>query len=95
MRTLQDYVAAYGQDAGAKLYRTIRSRAAYKGVSTRRRHQIEALTGRPYRVRRRKVSGPILLPLRDPDPDQGTESTERPPLTMETVSCLEPSTSTS
>ena len=52
MKTLQDYVAAYGPEAGPKMFHLVRSRAAYKGVSTRRRHAIESLTGRPYRVRR-------------------------------------------
>lgn len=70
MQSLQDYVSVYGPEAGPKLYKTLRSRAAYKGVSTRRRHQIEALTGRPFRVRRRPaaVSGQARLPLTDPAP---------------------------
>jgi hypothetical protein len=70
MRTLQDYVATYGPEAGPKIYRTIKSRAAYKGVSTRRRHRIEALTGRPYRTRRRPAPASgvcqALLPLAGP-----------------------------
>ena len=52
MSTLQACIDSYGPEAGPKLYRALKSRAAYKGVSTRRRRQIEALTGRPYRVRR-------------------------------------------
>ena len=54
--TLQAYIERYGPEAGPKLHRALRSRAAYKGVSTRRRRQIEALTGRPYRVRRAAVA---------------------------------------
>ena len=45
MKTLADYIAGYGPEAGPKIYRVLKSRAAYKGVSTRRRHRIEALTG--------------------------------------------------
>ncbi len=50
--TLQACIEKYGPEAGPKLHRALKSRAAYKGVSTRRRRQIEALTGTPYRVRR-------------------------------------------
>jgi hypothetical protein len=73
MRTLQDYVTTYGPEAGPKLYHTLRSRAAYKGVSTRRRHRIEELTGRPFRVRRRNraPAAQALLPLTDPAPVTG------------------------
>ena len=49
---LQACIERYGPEAGPKLHRALKSRAAYKGVSTRRRRQIEAMTGRPYRVRR-------------------------------------------
>ena len=56
MSTLEAYIERYGPEAGPKLHRALRSRAAYKGVSTRRRRQIEALTGRPYRVRRASVA---------------------------------------
>ena len=52
MSMLQAYIEKYGPEAGPKLHRALKSRAAYKGVSTRRRRQIEAMTGRPYRVRR-------------------------------------------
>jgi hypothetical protein len=69
VRTLQDYVTAFGPEAGPKLFHTLRSRAAYKGVSTRRRHQIEAMTGRPFRTRRRlaakRVQAQGVLPLAD------------------------------
>jgi hypothetical protein len=63
--TLQGYIAQYGPEAGPKIYHAVRSRAAYKGVSTRRRRRIAALTGRPYRLRRK--SSPAkdqgMLPL--------------------------------
>lgn len=51
MTALENYVAQYGPEAGPKIYRAARSRAAYKGASTRRRRRIASLTGRPYRVR--------------------------------------------
>jgi hypothetical protein len=70
MKTLQDYVAVYGPLAGPKLFKTLRSRAAYKGVSTRRRHQIEAITGTPFRRSRRSRSeaNQARLPLGDSTP---------------------------
>ena len=82
MKTLQDYVTAYGPEAGPKLFHTVKSRAAYKGVSTRRRHRIEALTGRPYRLRRKpSAASPArqtqtLLPLAQDDPVQGAPTAE-------------------
>lgn len=83
MRTLADYVAAYGLDAGPKMFHTIRSRAAYKGVSTRRRHRIEALTGRPYRLRRKAVpaTGPrqTMLALMAPE-SKSTTAAGSPPV---------------
>lgn len=68
MNMLQGYIERYGTEAGPKLYRALKSRAAYKGVSTRRRRQIEALTGRPYRVRRRAAisEGPMLPLMPEP-----------------------------
>jgi hypothetical protein len=70
--TLERYIENYGPEVGPKIHHVMRSRAAYKGVSTRRRHQIEALTGRPYRVRRRATpaTGQGLLPLAPAEPDQ-------------------------
>lgn len=71
VKTLQDFVTEYGPDAGPKLYRTLRSRAAYKGVCTRRRRPIETLTGRPCRLRRRgpvAATGQADLPFPDPAP---------------------------
>jgi len=68
VKTLQDFVTEYGAEAGPKMYRTLRSRAAYKGVCTRRRHQIETLTDRPYRLRRKRTaaaSGQATLPFED------------------------------
>lgn len=66
-QTLRKLIDQYGPEAGPKLYRILKSRAAYKGVSTRRRHQIEHLTGRPYRVRRKAAgSGQLTLPLSGP-----------------------------
>jgi len=53
MRARQDFVEKYGAVAGPMIERVLRSRAAYKGVSTRRRHLIEALNGpKPMRGRR-------------------------------------------
>jgi hypothetical protein len=66
LKTLRDYVTAYGPEAGPKLYRTLGSRAAYEGVSTRRRHQIEALTGRPYRLRRPQAQAAAVQPPGEP-----------------------------
>ena len=66
MSKLQAYIDRYGPEAGPKLHRALKSRAAYKGVSTRRRRQIEVLTGKPYRVRRAgaatATSAPLLAP---------------------------------
>lgn len=111
MKTLQDYVTVYGPEAGPKLYKTLRSRAAYKGVSTRRRHQIELLTGRPFRLRRKAsvAVGQARLPLTDPaetpaviaassGDDQGESlnfQTVLSPRTTETLPPGAPSTSTS
>ena len=65
--TLKKYIDQYGPEVGPKLDRILRSRAAYKGVSTRRRHQIERLTGRAYRVRRQAAApGQLTLPLPEP-----------------------------
>jgi hypothetical protein len=62
--TLQSCIEQFGPEAGPKLHRALKSRSAYKGVSTRRRRQIEALTGRPYRVRLRSATSPApTLPL--------------------------------
>src|SRR5215218_10098283 len=68
--TLERYIENYGPEVGPKIHHVMRSRAAYKGVSTRRRHRIEALTGRPYRVRRRPTpaAGQGLLPLAPAEP---------------------------
>jgi hypothetical protein len=62
---LENYVTQYGPEAGPKIYQAIRSRAAYKGASTRRRRRIAALTGRPYRLRRKSspAKGQGTLPL--------------------------------
>jgi hypothetical protein len=60
---LQHYIDCYGPEAGPKLYRILRSRAAYKGVSTRRRRQLQALTGQPLRARRRPRAMAPRLPL--------------------------------
>lgn len=69
-QTLQRYIDQYGPEAGPKLFHILRSRAAYKGVSTRRRHRIADLTGRPYRVRRKAVaSGQLTLPLPPAEPE--------------------------
>jgi hypothetical protein len=68
---LQRYIDAFGPEAGPKIHQAVKSRAAYKGVSTRRRHRIEALTGRPYRLRRRAPAarGQGLLPLAPAEAD--------------------------
>jgi hypothetical protein len=67
---LQRYIETFGPEAGPKIQQAVRSRAAYKGVSTKRRHRIEALTGRPYRLRRKSLAtkgkGQGLLPLAEP-----------------------------
>ena len=65
MTALENYVAQYGPEAGPKIYRAARSRAAYKGASTRRRRRIAALTGRPHRVRRKSTPAKDqgMLPL--------------------------------
>ena len=65
MNTLQGYIEKFGPEAGPKIYHITKSRAAYKGVSTKRRHRIEALTGRPYRPRRKSspAKGQGQLPL--------------------------------
>jgi hypothetical protein len=65
---LQRYIETFGPEAGPKIQQAVRSRAAYKGVSTKRRHRIEALTGRPYRLRRKSsaTKGQGLLPLAEP-----------------------------
>jgi hypothetical protein len=66
--TLQRYIDRFGPEAGPKIHRAVRSRAAYKGVSTRRRHRIEELTGKPYRLRRKASAARWqgLLPLAEP-----------------------------
>jgi hypothetical protein len=66
--SLQRYIETFGPEAGPKIHHAIRSRAAYKGVSTRRRHRIEELTGHPYRLRRRSSAarGQGVLPLTEP-----------------------------
>ncbi len=68
VNTLQGYIERYGPEAGPKLHRALKSRAAYKGVSTRRRRQIEALTGRPFRVRRHapRPTSPTLPMMTEP-----------------------------
>ena len=63
MENLQTYLDRYGPEAGPKLYHVLRSRAAYKGVSTRRRRRLEALTGKPLRPRRRPSPTAPRLPL--------------------------------
>jgi hypothetical protein len=65
---LQRYIDKFGPEAGPKIHHAVRSRAAYKGVSTRRRHRIEVLTGRPYRLRRKSLAAKDqgLLPLSAP-----------------------------
>lgn len=74
--TLQACIERYGPEAGPKLHRALKSRAAYKGVSTRRRRQIEAMTGRSYRVRRREAtSAALTLPL---IPEPATSGAETP-----------------
>src|SRR3954452_13999257 len=80
--TRERYIESYGPEVGPKIHHVMRSRAAYKGVSTRRRHQIEALTGRPYRVRRRSTTatGQGLPPLAPAEPSGvvGTGEGEQP-----------------
>jgi hypothetical protein len=66
-KTLQKYIDRYGPEAGPKLFHVLKSRAGHKGVSTRLRHQIEHLTGRPYRIRHRsEAQGQLTLPLAEP-----------------------------
>ncbi len=71
MKTIQGYVDRFGPVVGPKLFHIEKSRAAYKGVSTRRRRQIEAITGKPWR-RRKPTSRPAseALPL-FPEPAAG------------------------
>ena len=68
MSTLERYVATFGPEAGPKIHRVVLSRAAYKGVSTKRRQRIETLTGRPYRLRRKSTvaKNQGFLPLAEP-----------------------------
>jgi len=68
VNTVEGYIAKFGAEAGPKIYHIVRSRAAYKGASTKRRHRIEALTGKPYRARRTSRPSPSqgLLPLAEP-----------------------------
>jgi hypothetical protein len=67
VNTLQGFIDQFGPVAGTKMYRAVRSRAAYKGVCTRRRRRIETLTGRAYRPGRKSLpaNGQHLLPLGD------------------------------
>jgi hypothetical protein len=64
MNTVQGYIDRFGPIVGPKLFHLERSRAAYKGVSTRRRRRIEAITGKPFRKRvpARKPAD-VALPL--------------------------------
>ena len=74
--TLQACIEQFGPEAGPKLHRALKSRSAYNGVSTRRRRQIEALTGRTYRVRRRAAtSAAQTLPLM---PELATSGADTP-----------------
>ena len=63
MSELQRHVEAYGPVAGAKIYHMLKSRAAYKGVSTRRRHQVAAATGVPSRPVRPGAAVQPMLPI--------------------------------
>jgi hypothetical protein len=76
MSKLQEYITQFGPEAGRSLYHIYRSRAAHKGVSTKRRLLLEELTGRRFRNRRKSVEerGQLLLPLTEPVPP-GTETT--------------------
>ncbi len=66
MSTLERYIDQFGPVVGPKVLHLEKSRAAYKGVSTRRRSQIELVTGKPFRKRKptiRPVSSPDSMPL--------------------------------
>lgn len=66
MTQLERYIDRYGPKAGAKIYRTIRSRAGYLGTSRRRGREIAEITGRPMTVGRANppaVSAPGMLPF--------------------------------
>lgn len=88
MNTVQGYIEKFGPVVGPKLFHLEKSRAAYKGVSTRRRRQIEAITGRPFR-KRRVVARPVgvlpLFPEEAPTPAQvRTDASEATsPLSLE------------
>ena len=71
MTRLEHYIEQYGPLAGPKLYHALQSRAAYAGVSKRRRRALEVLTGKPTRIRKRAAPAPPQ-PLLDgfgPGPD--------------------------
>lgn len=71
MNTVQGYIDRFGPVVGPKLFHLEKSRAAYKGVSTRRRRQIEAITGKPWRSRKPSARPvPEGLPL-FPEPAAG------------------------
>jgi len=55
MSTLQRYINQFGPVVGPRLLHLEKSRAAYKGVSTRRRSRIEEVTGKPFRKRKPTV----------------------------------------
>ena len=63
MSELDRQVETYGTVAGAKIYHMLKSRAAYKGVGTRRRRRIAAITGVPVRSPRRRDAVQRLLPM--------------------------------
>lgn len=63
MSVLERYVDQFGPVVGPKLIHLEKSRAAYKGVCTRRRSQIEQLTGKPMRRRRPSPARAEATPL--------------------------------
>ena len=63
MKIMQGYIDRFGPVFGPKLYELARSRAAHKGVSTRRRREIEELIGRRFRDRRPVEAREEHLPL--------------------------------
>jgi hypothetical protein len=66
VRIRSRYIAKYGPDAGARLYRALQSQAAHAGVSARLRRKLDALThGRPWPPAREKNE---ILPL-FPEPE--------------------------
>lgn len=63
MSVLQRYIDQFGPVVGPKLLHLEKSRAAYKGVSTRRRSRIEEVTGKPFRRRKPRVRPSVITPM--------------------------------